>query len=306
MAPIQRPRTGDGAISTVGMIDNYLIDVMTSEEHVYEADITDYPVEDGADVTDNIRPKGVQVTVHCIISNTPFGPISDVRTSTPPADECYEHLRQLIKNRALVTIRTSLKTFNNMALKSLTIPRRSGGGDFLEFTATFIHVVVVKNARTVRVSAPIAVPSHGIGKSPAAVPDNDPRYTVLNYRNNDEGGYLWFDPDIDGWRRGAYPPSVTVTEFDPALNLAGGAVGLRPTSWNGVASGFPNSVKWALYKGRPAGLLVSQWSPPNYQTDAAVKAHLKKFLPNGNLPDGAPSSQIQLVSASVKSTRPAR
>lgn len=291
-----------GALSGLVMIDNYLIDVATSEVHDYESDVTDYPVEDGSNITDNIRPKGLQLTLTCVVSNTPFGPIATQRSAQPPADECYQHLLTVRRNRGLVTVRTSLGTFQDMALKSLSIPRKSGGGDQLMFTVTFVHVVLVENIRDVRVATPAAIGPHSAGKAPAPAPDG--RFTVYVNPVRESFGSIWFDPDIDGWRQGAYAPFISVKVVDDGVGLATIGAGLNAQK---LVTSNPNSNAWSLYKGRPVGATLAQWQPPKFETDAVVKAFLKKaFNGNGNLFPGADPSLIQLVPGRVLSKQPSR
>ncbi len=156
------------------MIDDYLIDCLLSDEHEYEAEVTEYPVESGATITDNIRPKPLTITMECLISNTPIGPLATIRdplsnvagtfqlpsyhtgqdpnareTAQPPVSDAYNRMLEIRDKREPVTIRTSLGTFSNMAMKSLSIPRASGRGDDLQFTASFQQIKIVRRKRSV-------------------------------------------------------------------------------------------------------------------------------------------------------------
>jgi hypothetical protein len=153
------------------MINNYLIDVSLSENHTFDAEVTDYPVESGGSISDNIRPKPITVSMEGIVSNTPIGEIVTQRAaqaiakpdssqslapfrisptgepSVVPAGHAYAFLYILWKSREPVTIRTSLDTFERMALTSLSIPRDAATGDALHFTAQFQQIQVVTNER---------------------------------------------------------------------------------------------------------------------------------------------------------------
>lgn len=47
-------------------------DVTTEENHQLKAEITEHPVEEGINVTDNVRPEADVVTITAFISNTPI------------------------------------------------------------------------------------------------------------------------------------------------------------------------------------------------------------------------------------------
>lgn len=184
-------------------IDDYLIDCSLSEQHSFESDVTEYPVESGGNITDNIRPLPITVEMECIVSNTPLGQLVGVRNmvqsddglfSPWPAEEAYQLLLTIREQRKPVTIRTSLQTFENMALKSLSIPRASGRGDELRFTASFVQITAVENKRSIRVSVPIGNKNKNASKTPT--PSKERQYLI------DMVHHTWWDPDIGRWRKG--------------------------------------------------------------------------------------------------------
>ncbi len=185
-----------------------LIDCLLSDEHVFESEVTDYPVESGADVTDNVRPKPIQITMECIVSNSPINSevISSRSDVTKSADEAYAYLLAIRDAREPVTIRTSIKTYNSMVLQSLTIPKSGSVGDGLRFTCVWREVIIVSNTRSTRVASPRAVGAHGLNTSPvAASPKAANLYRVFKFA----GDWYWFDESgINGWRAFAEPPQT--------------------------------------------------------------------------------------------------
>ncbi len=165
---------------TFTMIDNQLIDVSLQEDHVYESDVTSYPVESGGTMTDNIRPKPVRVTMTGVVSNTPLTSIMQQRRDQEPGNDSdrsesvisearntFGALKAIWRLREPVTIRTSLNTYENMAMTSLSIPRSKDTGDALHFTASFEQIQIVTNSRVrVRSSAPICKGKRDAGPLP--------------------------------------------------------------------------------------------------------------------------------------------
>lgn len=133
------------------MIDGFLIDISVSEDHSFEAEVTSHPVESGSTISDNIRPMPIKVSMQCMVSNTPLEPLRSRRDPLLPyalAQSALAHLKKVWAKREPVTIRTSLGTFTNMAMTSLSVPRSAEDGDALKFSVAFTQIVTVSNARS--------------------------------------------------------------------------------------------------------------------------------------------------------------
>ena len=135
-------------------IDGYPLDLVESEEHSLEAEITDYPVEDGSDISDNIRLKPRTLTLNgAIVSDTPIGAIASDPTrklgagNPPPSQDAYRRLEALYESRKPVEVVTGLKRYTNMVLETLTIPREAKDAGALVFSAHFKQIRTVVNKR---------------------------------------------------------------------------------------------------------------------------------------------------------------
>jgi hypothetical protein len=147
------------------LIDGYPIDLTLSESHKFDSEVTEFPVEQGADITDNIRPKPLEVTMEGIISDTPLDPTLISQRGGGPftpttfsqqliTNDAYRRLLKIRNARQPVNIMTSLAYFKSMALKSLTIPRTAGQPHVLRFTATFVQIQIVTSNVAQRTSIP--------------------------------------------------------------------------------------------------------------------------------------------------------
>lgn len=146
-------------------IDGYEVDVAISENHQYDSDITSDPVEVGSDITDHQRLLPDMVTMTGLVSDTPFGDLADRRLSEGvPSVFALGFFRTLRDARVPVTIETSLRVYDNMLMKTLTVPRNARTGNALAFTAVFKQVVLVTNERTtIRVKLPRAKKTKSLG-----------------------------------------------------------------------------------------------------------------------------------------------
>ena len=133
-------------------IDGYPLDLVESEEHSLEAEITDYPVEDGSDISDNIRLKPRTLTLNgAVVSDTPIGTIASDSTrqnaAGTPSSDAYRFLEALYESRRAVVVVTGLKRYEQMVLETLTIPREAKDAGALVFTAHFKQIRTVVNKR---------------------------------------------------------------------------------------------------------------------------------------------------------------
>jgi hypothetical protein len=149
-------------------IDSVVLDASVTQSHVTEVEVTEHPVETGAAISDHARKKPDTLSIEGIVSNTPMSRSQDHRIIATqsgnlstnvledhPADrpgyaeDAYAKLLALADSGKLITIVTSLRTYDSMVLTNLTVPRDAKTGDVLRFTANFKRVRVVTNKTTV-------------------------------------------------------------------------------------------------------------------------------------------------------------
>lgn len=144
-----------------------------AEQHQYQNEITQYPVEKGGKVADHVIAQPTVLNVESIVSDTPLiAPTG--QTTGLPSDEALAHLRLINANRNPVTIITDLGKYENMVCQSLTMPRDGETGKALRFTAVFQQVLLITNERTtIEVATPIAANKKNLGhkSSPESVED---------------------------------------------------------------------------------------------------------------------------------------
>jgi hypothetical protein len=137
-------------------INGYLIDAAITEEHSHDSEVTTNPVEDGADVTDNIRTKPAMVSMECRVSDSPLAEVAGERTEgVLPSDEARAKLEAMVVARQPITVITSIRTYTNMAITTLGEPRNSKTLGGMWFRVSFQAIEYVSNERTtVRTARP--------------------------------------------------------------------------------------------------------------------------------------------------------
>lgn len=180
-------------------IDGYPFDIAVHQGSAYPGEVTEHPVDADADVSDHIRLKATELTLECVVSNTPIGDIAnhESRRDVPLAGEAaFDKLLEIRAKRKAVTVETPRRTYLNMGFTNLERNEdvESSGG--VLFTVSFQQIKFLQNKRiTVR-----AVP---IVKGKADLGTKQPKKSKLVERRVDAHDGTWYDPDINSWREGA-------------------------------------------------------------------------------------------------------
>jgi hypothetical protein len=141
-------------------IGSVVLDATIREDHTTSLEVTEHAVEDGSPVGDHARKKPIVLTLEGIITNTPAtredndrtleaqgfddGTVNSIADKPFWAQTQYLHLLYLQDQRELLTVPTSLRTYDNMILENLSAPVDQNTGDALRFTATLRQVTIVK------------------------------------------------------------------------------------------------------------------------------------------------------------------
>jgi hypothetical protein len=134
-------------------IGGYLIDAATSEEESLEADVTEYPVESGAVISDHVRNKPRTLELEFTVSDTPIGEAEAARAAgVVPSSEARQTLEDLRATRKPFTVVTARRTYENMVFASMRFPRDGQTGDALKATATLQQIEIVDVRRLSKLS----------------------------------------------------------------------------------------------------------------------------------------------------------
>lgn len=155
------------------------LDASISENHSFTSRVSQFPIEEGASISDNIinDPNGLDLTG--FITNTPITffiqNISNLIDNTSGGNRvktAFEALLALRESKEVFTIVTGLKTYENMVFTSLMFPRdKSTGTTNLRFNARVINVKFVSSRTEAR--SPQAVTSEPAELSDQATSTKD-------------------------------------------------------------------------------------------------------------------------------------
>lgn len=159
-------------------IGTFTIDAALKEVHDLDSEATQFPADDGADITDHTRKMPDRVQIEGIVSDTPLGRAAVARAGvqaliddglierTRPSADAREALEKIRDDGKPITITTSLRVYPNMFMDKLSFPRDAATGGALRFSASFHLVRVVKNQRK-RVAVPRGSGARKAGTRPA-------------------------------------------------------------------------------------------------------------------------------------------
>lgn len=182
------------------MIGDLALDCTVTETHTATSTVTEHPVESGANITDHIRTDPVQLSITGIVSDTPIGSRQvqrsiavggasvQVTQQEPPTSTtgygraAWAKLDAIRTAAKPVKVVTRDKTYDSMALVSLSVPKESKTGGALYFTAQFKQIRIVYN-RTTKVVVAKATKSHkkqDTGKQPTAAVEPEKPRSILS------------------------------------------------------------------------------------------------------------------------------
>lgn len=184
-------------------IDALTLDASVNETHDTDVDVTDFPVEQGANISDHRRRKPRTITVEGVVSNTPLpddgDPMNTVTSNgftwnsrssadATRASTAYNTLLDLADASRLLTVVTSLQKYENMTITKLSVPRNASIGQALRFTATLREIRVVRNDTvTINAKTTRAKPKVDQHKKPTAPVDDRSRYLKFMETINSAG-----------------------------------------------------------------------------------------------------------------------
>lgn len=151
-----------------------VLDACVQETHSRESPPTEFEIEDGQTVSDNIVVKPFSLEIQGVISDTPLSALASALTtaagvalpsaglvgasvginaaralfpaiaeSESPSVNAYLQLLSLQENKQPFDVLTTLRRYKNMWIKSISVPRDSQTGQVLLFTVSLVELLLV-------------------------------------------------------------------------------------------------------------------------------------------------------------------
>jgi hypothetical protein len=150
---------GEKTKARIGVVE---LDASLSETHSMSAEVTNHPLEEGSEISDHIRKQPDSIQITGVVSNTPLVYLANIQAPSPlvndltpvsdRAELAYVELQRIMSQGETVEVVTSLRTYENMALTSLSITRDAASGNVLNASMDLREVIIAKSEV---VSAPV-------------------------------------------------------------------------------------------------------------------------------------------------------
>ena len=183
------------------------IDATKAEEHSFKAKATQHEVEDGANISDHVIKTGRTITINGLISDDPIsiaaavvGNIAGIAGSlvegiggavatgavsklgsellsngAKPSKDALDILEYIYEESIPLMITTSIKTYTNMIMEDLSIPRNIKNANSLEFKAVFREARIIESESVdippTATTVDGAIEEQKGGKKPSIEPD---------------------------------------------------------------------------------------------------------------------------------------
>ena len=155
-------------VNVSGPTDVLLIqfDASISERYSRRKEITQHPVEAGADVSDHSRTLPLEITIHGWVTDDPIivlrsiNATPSVRGGDPRTrvENAWKELNRIMDEESEVKIISGLDDFRNMVLKSIDVKRDKDSGRILDATIALQQITI---ATTEVISVPTPQPKPG-------------------------------------------------------------------------------------------------------------------------------------------------
>jgi hypothetical protein len=123
-------------------IGDYLeCDVVLAYTPQFDADVTEFPVEDGFSIADHCIRKPMKLTMEVLFTPTPVTWYSAIMGGgRHTLNRCLNAIMDIWKKGEPVTIKTASAIYTDMVLTSAPMPRRADDGYCYKCTLQFVHV----------------------------------------------------------------------------------------------------------------------------------------------------------------------
>ena len=142
------------------------MDAVVAESTDYKVTVTEHPIEDGSVIADHVRDEPDELSIDGIVTSTPAS-ILDAAAALATGqfnrhEDAWGWLYAYLKTHALMTVTTSIKTWENMVIASL---KRTRSADVGEALSVSIKLKQITKVVAIEVGVPTRPPGTQTGKS---------------------------------------------------------------------------------------------------------------------------------------------
>jgi hypothetical protein len=130
---------GPAGFSVLGLV-SFNADLTISENHERRAEVTDHPVESGSTISDHVILAPERLRLEGFVTDSPAAVMSTAYGRTQSA---FEQLEQAWRDRIPLQVITGRKTYQDMIIESLDLPRNRP--ESMRFTIDLKQIKIVQS-----------------------------------------------------------------------------------------------------------------------------------------------------------------
>lgn len=116
------------------------VDVAIEMEHVRESEVTQFPVEFGATITDHVRMRPHRLEISGFVTDTPLG-AGGINLGSARSSATYHLLQMMMEARQPIVVLTPRQLYTSMVIEHLSVPE--GREASLRFKCSLVKVDLV-------------------------------------------------------------------------------------------------------------------------------------------------------------------
>jgi hypothetical protein len=120
------------------------LDCTENETYTHDSDVTNHPIEEGANVSDHYRPLADRIVIEGLVSNHSIAK-TGVNLDFTRSEDVYAILRDWRKQALRLSLTTGLDEFDDLVLKSFTVTRDKFTGESLPVRLEFLEIQTVES-----------------------------------------------------------------------------------------------------------------------------------------------------------------
>lgn len=149
-------------------------DLILTEDHNFSNIVTDHNIEDGTQISDHIKNELERGSLTGLITN--FS-IQIFGLQGNRAQNAFDEMIRLWKERVLVTIVTVMRVYEDVAIENITVNRSEATGEAISMNVSFRQVKQVK-LKSVEVDTTVKIADMDDNTNRQAAPTADQGRTV--------------------------------------------------------------------------------------------------------------------------------
>ncbi len=151
MAPPQKV-----VLFSLERLEGIEFDASVAETHSFASQATDHPVEGGVDITDHIRRLPNELTLNVVVSNDPPTLLASIRKEPiagfgdpdSRAEDSVTFLRGFKDAATIVNLKTTLFTYENLFIQSISVIRNARTGNIADITLGLREIIFATTEQT--------------------------------------------------------------------------------------------------------------------------------------------------------------